>query len=103
MPESSLICTGRESASVLKDLIDPHSGLSQFWDGQHDRHVLHSLLESVRPEFTELTWLAFRRLALDGVPAREAAAELGTSVNAVLIAKSRVLARLRQEARELVM
>jgi len=91
-----------ESASVLKDLIDPHSGLSQFWDRQHDRHVLHRLLESVQPEFAEITWLAFRRLALDGASAREVAAELDTSVNAVLIAKSRVLARLRQEARELV-
>jgi RNA polymerase sigma factor (sigma-70 family) len=91
-----------ESASLLDDLADPRSGLSQFWDRQHDRHVLHSLLESVQPEFSELAWLAFRRLALDGAPAREVAAELDTSVNAVLIAKSRVLARLRQEARELV-
>jgi RNA polymerase sigma-70 factor (ECF subfamily) len=91
-----------ESASLLDDLVDPRSGLSQFWDRQHDRHVLHNLLESVRPEFAELTWLAFRRLALDGASAREVAAELDTTVNAVLIAKSRVLARLRQEARGLV-
>jgi RNA polymerase sigma-70 factor, ECF subfamily len=90
------------SASVLDELIDPRSGLSQFWDRQHDRHVLHSLLESVQPEFAELTWLAFRRLALDGASAREVAAELDTTVNAVLIAKSRVLARLRQEARGLI-
>jgi RNA polymerase sigma-70 factor, ECF subfamily len=91
-----------ESASLLDDLVDPRSGLSQFWDRQHDRHVLHNLLETVQPEFAELTWLAFRRLALDGASAREVAAELNTTVNAVLIAKSRVLARLRQEARELV-
>jgi RNA polymerase sigma factor (sigma-70 family) len=88
-----------ESASVLDDLADPRSGLSQLWDRQHDRHVLHSLLESVQPEFAEPTWRAFRRLALDGVSARDVALELGTTVNAVLIAKSRVLARLRQEAR----
>jgi RNA polymerase sigma-70 factor (ECF subfamily) len=91
-----------ESASVLDDLVDPRSALSEVWDRQHDRHVLHSLLESVQPVFAELTWLAFRRLALDGASAREVAAELDTSVNAVLIAKSRVLARLRQEARGLV-
>ncbi len=91
-----------ESASVLDDLVDPRSALSEVWNRQHDRHVLHSLLESVQPEFAELTWLAFRRLALDGASAREVAAELDTSVNAVLIAKSRVLARLRQEARGLV-
>jgi RNA polymerase sigma factor (sigma-70 family) len=91
-----------EAASLLDDLVDPRSGLSQFWDRQHDRHVLHNLLASVQPECAELTWLAFRRLALDGASAREVAVELDTTVNAVLIAKSRVLARLRQEARGLV-
>jgi len=56
----------------------------------------------VRPEFSAARWRAFCRVALDGVPPRVAAGELGMSVNAVLIAKSRVLARLRQEARGLV-
>jgi RNA polymerase sigma-70 factor (ECF subfamily) len=56
----------------------------------------------VRPEFTEATWQAFQRLALDGAPGQVVAEELGLSVNAVLIAKSRVLARLRQEAQGLV-
>jgi RNA polymerase sigma-70 factor (ECF subfamily) len=86
------------SGSVLEQLVDPRSSLSRLWDKQYDRHVLHRLLELVQPEFAEATWQAFRRLALDGAPAREVAAELHTTVNAVLIAKSRVLARLRQEA-----
>ena len=38
-----------------------------MWDEQHDRHVLHGLMRLVRPEFTQATWDAFRRLALDGV------------------------------------
>lgn len=88
--------------SVLSQLADPAGGLSQLWDQQHDRHVLHGLMELVRPEFTEPTWRAFRRTALDGVPARQAAKELGLSVNAVLIAKSRVLTRLRQAGQGLV-
>ncbi len=87
---------------MLEELVDPRSGLSQFWDRQHDRHVLHSLLEAVQAEFAEPTWTAFRRLALDGAPSREVAAELDTTVNAVLIAKSRVLTRLREEARGLI-
>jgi RNA polymerase sigma-70 factor (ECF subfamily) len=56
----------------------------------------------VEAEFAGPTWKAFRRLALDGVAAREVAAELDTTVNAVLIAKSRVLARLREEARGVI-
>jgi len=86
------------SGSVLDQLADPDSGLSRCWDEQHDRHVLHGLMELVRPEFTAATWQAFQRTTLDGAPARAVAAELGTTVNAVLIAKSRILARLRQEA-----
>ncbi len=91
-----------DSVSVLDKLTDPRSGLSQLWDREHDRYVLHALLEAVEPEFAVTTWRAFRRLALDGATARDVAAELGTTVNAVLIAKSRVLARLREEARGLI-
>jgi RNA polymerase sigma-70 factor (ECF subfamily) len=90
------------SASVLDQLIDPRSSLSQLWDKEHDRHVLHALLGLVQPEFAEPVWQAFRRLALEGIPARQVALELGTTVNAVLISKSRVLARLRQQAGRLL-
>jgi RNA polymerase sigma factor (sigma-70 family) len=93
---------GGQAESILSQLADPAAALSRLWDEQHDRHVLHGLMEQIRPEFTEPTWQAFRRTALDGVAARTAAAELGMSVNAVLIAKSRVLARLRQAAAGLV-
>ncbi|HMF16134.1 MAG TPA: sigma-70 family RNA polymerase sigma factor [Gemmataceae bacterium] len=88
-----------ESSSVLEQLVDPHSDLSKLWDEQHDRHVLNSLLQLVQMEFTDTSWRAFQRLVLDGISARDVAAELGITVNAVIVAKSRVLARLRQEAR----
>ena len=48
------------------------------------------------------TWEAFRRFALDGVPAGRVAEELGMTENAVLLAKSRVLKRLREEAGDLL-
>ena len=52
-------------------------------------------------EFTPATWQAFRRQVVDGVKAAAVAAELGITPNAALIAKSRVLRRLRDEARGL--
>jgi RNA polymerase sigma-70 factor, ECF subfamily len=91
-----------EGGDLLEQISDPDARLSRLWDEQHDRHVLHALMELVRPEFTETTWQAFRRAAIDGAQARTVADELGLSVNAVLIAKSRVLTRLRQEASGLV-
>jgi RNA polymerase sigma-70 factor (ECF subfamily) len=56
----------------------------------------------VEVEFEPLTLQAFRRSALDGVSGAEAARELGLSVSAVYIAKSRVLARIRQMAEGLI-
>ncbi len=87
---------------LLADLEDSASGLSRIWDEEHDRHVAGVLLERVRGEFTPTTWEAFRQLALEGRSAAEAAAALGLTPNAVLIAKSRVLRRLREEGRGLI-
>lgn len=83
-------------------LIDSDAALSHLWDEQHDLHVLNGLMRLVRPEFTDSTWQAFRRLAIEAETPEVVAAELGLSVNAILIAKSRVLNRLRQEAQGLV-
>ena len=87
---------------MLNQLEDPESSLSQIWEQEHDQHVTQQLLEMIRPEFAAKTWQAFRSVALDGKPAAEVAAELGLSINAVFIAKSRVLTRLRQEGRGLI-
>jgi RNA polymerase sigma-70 factor (ECF subfamily) len=88
--------------SVLEQLSDPDGRLSRIWDRQHDQHVYQSLAALVRREVTETTWLAFHRTAIEDKPAKEVAVELGLSVNAVLIARSRVLTRLRKLAAELL-
>lgn len=82
---------------VLDQLADPHSDLSRLWDQEHDRHVAQRLLELIEPEFEDSTWRAFSRVVLDSVKPAEAAKEIGLTVNAVFIAKSRVMRRLRQE------
>jgi len=51
----------------------------------------------IEADFNAATWQAFWRTAVEGKPAAEVAAELGLSANAVYLARSRVLARLRQE------
>jgi RNA polymerase sigma factor (sigma-70 family) len=89
-------------AKRLEQLEDPASGLSQLWDQEHDRHVMGRLLEQIEPQVAPSTWQAFRRVVLDGKDEEIVAKELGLSVNAVFIAKSRVLARLRREAQGLI-
>jgi RNA polymerase sigma-70 factor (ECF subfamily) len=89
-------------ALALDSLEDPDSDLSRLWDEEHDRHVVRRLLELLAAEFEPTTWSAFRMLVLEGRPTRDVADALGISSNAVRIAKSRVLARFRQEADGLI-
>ena len=56
----------------------------------------------VEEEFEPSTLQAFRRLALDGASGAMVADELGLSVAAVYMAKSRVLQRIRQEVEGLI-
>src|SRR5262249_26078726 len=86
----------------LHQLEDPQSPASRSWDAEHDRHVTRKLLEMICLEFQPATWRAFQGTVRDGRPTAEVAAEVGLSVNAVLIAKSRVLKRLREKAAGLI-
>jgi RNA polymerase sigma-70 factor (ECF subfamily) len=100
--EAATPAGGSGAVAVLQQIADPDSDLNRQWDEEHDRYVLHCLLDLVEEEFEPITLQAFRRLALDGVSGAEAAQELGLSVAAVYVAKSRVLARIRQEAEGLI-
>lgn len=81
----------------LQELEDPHSELARVWNTEHDRHVVRRLLELIGPQFEPATLQAFRSVVLDGQKPAQVAAELGISVNAVFLAKSRILRQLRRE------
>ena len=87
-----------EFVGVLNQLQDPNSGLSQEWDREHNLFVTRALLDLLRPNYEERTWQAFERFALQGESAAEVASSLGISQNAVFIAKSKILNKLREEA-----
>ena len=93
---------GSGATAALEQIADPDSDLNRQWDEEHDRYVLGCLLDLVEQEFEPATLRAFRRLALEGASGAEVAAELGLSVAAVYMAKSRVLQRIRQEADGLI-
>lgn len=86
----------------LGELESPHSSLSALWDREHDEQVVGSLLRRVESHFEPTTWQAFRRHVLEGAAAADVAEELSLSLNSVLLAKSRVLKRLRQELGNLI-
>jgi RNA polymerase sigma-70 factor (ECF subfamily) len=93
---------GSDFQRHLQEFEDPASGLSRLWDREHDRIVLQQLWEVVRTRFNEKTSAAFQQQVIDDRKASDVAAELDMTVNAVLIAKSRVLKELRREGRGLL-
>ncbi|MCG8651122.1 MAG: sigma-70 family RNA polymerase sigma factor [Pirellulales bacterium] len=99
---SPVAAGGSDIVQRLNQLEEPQSELSQRWDREHDRYVLRCLLETAQLSFAPNTWKAFRQVVVEGRAAAAVAADLGISLNAVFIAKSRVIRRLREEAEGLV-
>jgi RNA polymerase sigma-70 factor (ECF subfamily) len=95
------VATG-DLANRLDELASPESELSRLWDREHDTHVARQALRIVEPDFAPATWQAFRRQVIDGLSAAAAAKEARITLNAALLAKSRVLKRLRQEVAGLI-
>jgi RNA polymerase sigma-70 factor (ECF subfamily) len=70
------------------------------WDREYERQLFTWAAEQVRGEFQEPTWQAFWQTAVEGKNAREVGATLGLSPGAVYVAKSRVLARLKEQIQQ---
>jgi len=76
-------------------------GQDEEWQAEWDRRLFTWACEQVRRDVTEVTWQAFWRTAVDGRPGKEVAANLGLSIAAVYLARSRVVARLKELVRSL--
>lgn len=85
--------SGQELAD---DLADPHPP-DPFWETDYRRELFGRALSLMQREFEPTTWRACLESVLHGKPAATVAQELGLTPAAVYVAKSRVLARLRQE------
>lgn len=85
---------------MLQQLEDPDSEQSREFNREHDQYLVSRLVDRVSAQFQPSTMTAFRMHVVQGKSAKETAAELGLTVTAVHIAKSRVLRRLREEAAE---
>jgi RNA polymerase sigma-70 factor (ECF subfamily) len=72
-------------------------GACALEETEYREHLVGRALRLMQAEFTPPTWKACWEFVVRGRPAAEVAAELGLSVNAVYLAKSRVLRRLREE------
>ena len=73
-----------------------------FEETEYRQHLVSCAVQIVQADFEPATWKAWCAFVVEGRPAKDVAAELGLSVNAVYLAKGRVLAQLREELRGLV-
>ncbi|MEO1525983.1 MAG: sigma-70 family RNA polymerase sigma factor [Planctomycetota bacterium] len=65
-------------------------------ENEHRRELFRAAAALVREEVQPSTWEAFWKTYVDGLTSEETAHDLGITVGAVYIARSRVLHRLRQ-------
>ena len=71
-------------------------------DPAGERALYLQAIEMIRGEFEPRTWEAFWRVTIDGRGPAEVAAQLGVTPNAVYLARSRILRRLREEFEGLI-
>ena len=78
------------------DMVKDDRGIERSWQDQWRKMTLAACLEQARNQVDAQVFAAFELYALKEMSAEEVAAKLGISTNAVYIAKSRVLSRLRE-------
>jgi RNA polymerase sigma factor (sigma-70 family) len=94
---------GGDSATHRRLAEEPSPGpeAEAQWEQEFQQQLFRVAADQIRHRFSEKTWSAFWRTAVDGASGAEVAAELRLSVGAVYVARSRVLARLTEQIRQL--
>lgn len=82
---------------MLQEHPDPAADTSAHFDLEYRREVFRWAAARVRGTVTDGTWQAFWQTTIDARPIADVAQKLGMSVGSVYIARSRVMAKLRDE------
>ncbi len=72
----------------------------ESWNKEYEEQVFAYAAEQVRREVQQSTWQAFWKTAVEGRPGKQVADQLGMSLAAVYLAKSRVIARLKENVQQ---
>jgi RNA polymerase sigma factor (sigma-70 family) len=90
-----------EMQDILAEQPSPEESETQEWVEEYERRMFTFAAAQVRGDFKESTWQAFWQTGVQGMRAKEVAKSLGMTVAAVYLAKSRVMARLKEQIRHL--
>ncbi len=86
---------------LLKEQPAPDEGEAASWDQDYERQLFACAAKQVRGRVQESTWQAFWQTTVDGKNGKEVAQDLNMTVAAVYLAKSRVMAQLKEQIRQL--
>jgi RNA polymerase sigma-70 factor (ECF subfamily) len=75
---------------------EPDRASEETWQREYQANLVRWAAGKIQSEFKAQTWDAFWRTAMEGKAAETVAAELGLTLNALYIARSRVTSRLKQ-------
>jgi RNA polymerase sigma-70 factor (ECF subfamily) len=94
----------RRRAVALEGDVEPQApgDSDALEEREHRLYVLGRALRLMASAFESATWQACWETVVCGRPTAQVAAELGITVNAVYLAKARVLARLRHDLQDLL-
>lgn len=90
----------RTGGSGMLDIAQPQTLVEEAAIA-HRRELFRWAASQVREQVQPATWTAFWRTSVEEHPVSEVARDLGLSTGAVYIARSRVLARLKEELSKL--
>ena len=90
-----------DAADRLDNVPDHREDADASFELEYQRRLSAKAMERVKIEFHNSTWQAFWQTAVEGKNAAEVSKALKMSAGAVYVAKSRVLARLRDEVKQL--
>jgi RNA polymerase sigma-70 factor (ECF subfamily) len=91
------VAGGTDAHRRLQELPDPNGDASvEVAPTGATAGLYRRALDLIHTEFGERTWQAFWRVAVEGQTPADVAADLGLTRNAVYLARSRILRRLRE-------
>lgn len=89
-------CDDSAMYELLQQAPDQESLEAQSFDLERERELFGWAAAQIRPKFDQRTWQAFWQTAVAGRSAADVAGELQMSRGAVYVARSRIMARLRE-------